>query len=53
MTLLEALYRYDRNWRENIASDPVEAGVEIGLLEPSALDGPEYAYEPLNFNDEG
>ncbi len=49
-TLLEQLYAYDPDWRDNIASDPLEAAVEIGLLEPDVLDD-DTDYKPLNFHD--
>ena len=49
MNLIQKLNAYDPNWRENVASDPVEAGVELGLLEADALDGDDY--EELDFND--
>ncbi len=49
-TLLEQLYAYDPDWRDNIASDPLEAAVEIGLLEPDVLDDTDY--KSLNFHDE-
>ncbi len=48
--LLTKLAAYDPDWRRNIAADPIEAAVEIGLLEPDALDGGDY--EPLDFNED-
>ena len=49
MNLLQQLDAYDPKWRENISPDPLEAAVEIGLLEPEALD--DEGYEELDFND--
>jgi hypothetical protein len=46
--LIRQLNDYDPNWRETISTDPLEAAVEIGLLEPEELDGDEYA--ELDFN---
>ena len=49
MNLIAKLNEYDPNWRDNVASDPIEAGVELGILEADALDDEEYAeldFEP-------
>ena len=48
MNLLSKLRAYDKNWRENISSDPIEAAIEIGLLEPEEIED----YQPLDFNDD-
>jgi hypothetical protein len=47
-TLIERLDNYDPQWRRSISADPLEAAVEIGLLEPEELDGEEHA--ELDFN---
>lgn len=46
--LLEQLRDYDKNWRVNIAADPIEAAIEIGLLEPEDAED----YQPLDFNND-
>ena len=38
MNLIQRLNAYDPNWRENVASDPLEAAVELGLIEAEDLD---------------
>jgi len=48
MNLLRQLNAYDPDWRRNIAADPLEAAVEIGLIEAEDLD--EEARE-LDFNE--
>jgi hypothetical protein len=50
MNLLEKLAAHDPKWRENISPDPLEAAVEVGLLEPEALDADDY--KPLDFNED-
>ena len=46
--LIEQLNEICPQWRLEYG-DPLTAGVELGLLEPSEL---EADYQPLNFNDE-
>ena len=38
MNLIRMLNSYDPKWRVNVASDPLEAAVELGLIEPEDLD---------------
>lgn len=38
MNLIQRLNAYDPNWRLTVASDPLEAAVELGLIEPEELD---------------
>jgi len=47
-SLIEQLDDFDPRWRANYSPDPLEAAVEIGLLEPDVLDGTDYT--PLDFN---
>jgi len=48
MNLLQKLNEYDPKWRETISPDPLEAAVEIGLLEAEDLDTD---CQPLDFGD--
>jgi hypothetical protein len=48
VNLIAELYAYDRDWRANISPDPIEAAIEIGLIEPEETD-PDC--QPLDFND--
>jgi hypothetical protein len=48
MNLVRELDRYDPKWRENISPDPLEAGVEVGLIEAEDLDDD---CQPLDFGD--
>lgn len=47
-TLLEQLDQASPGWRENISRDPLEAAVELGLIEPEDLDT---ECQELNFHD--
>lgn len=49
MNLLQKLHKVCPTWRETVASDPLDAAVELGLLEPEELD--DDPYEELNFHD--
>lgn len=48
MCLLRKLAEINPRWREEIAPDPLDAAVELGLVEPEDLD-PDY--KELDFND--
>ncbi len=48
-TLLDAPIGCNTDRRDNTAAEPMEAAVEIGLLEPDVLD--DMDYKPLNFHD--
>lgn len=48
MNILAKLNAYDPKWRENISPDPLEAAVEIGLLDAEDLDAD---YQELDFNE--
>ena len=48
MNLIARLNKIDPRWRENIASDPLDAAVELGLIEPEDLDE---NIQELDFND--
>ena len=47
MNLLEQLDKIDPNWRENVSSNPLEAAVELCLIEPEELED----YQELDFDD--
>lgn len=49
--LIQKLSDYDPKWRENISPNPLEAAVEIGLLDPEDLDD-EQEFGQLRFDDE-
>ena len=38
MNLIRMLNSYDPKWRTTVASDPLEAAVELGLIDPEDLD---------------
>ena len=46
--LIRKLDEYDPNWRETVASNPLDAAVELGIIEPEELED----YQPLNFHEE-
>ena len=48
MNLIARLTEIDPKWRENVASDPLDAAVELGLIEPEDLDAD---MQELNFDD--
>lgn len=48
INLIAKLAEIDPKWRENIASDPLDAAVELGLIEPEDLDA---EMQELEFND--
>ena len=48
LSLIEQLEKVDPEWRHNVSNNPLEAAVELGLLEPEDLDE---AGQPLDFND--
>ncbi len=50
MNLIQRLNEINPRWRDEIAFDPLDAAVELGLIEPEELD--DEGYEPLNFHDE-
>jgi hypothetical protein len=47
MTLIEKLDKVDPNWRETVSSNPLEAAVELCIIEPEELED----YTELDFND--
>lgn len=38
MNLIRRLYQLNPRWREEISRDPVEAGIELGLLDPDEME---------------
>ena len=48
MNLIAKLNELDPKWRETIASDPLDAAVELGLIEAEDLDE---NVQELEFND--
>jgi len=48
MNLIRQLSKVDPQWRINISSDPIEAAIELGIIEPEDVD-PEMPKE-LNFH---
>lgn len=49
MNLLQQLDAAYPGWREEISREPIEAAIELGLLEPDDMEGDELA---LDFTDE-
>ena len=47
MNLIKRLDAYDPKWRDTVASDPLDAAVELGLIEPEDVDND---YRELDFN---
>jgi hypothetical protein len=47
--LIRKLDAYDPHWRETVSPDPVEAAIELGMLDAEDADDEEY--QPLDFND--
>ena len=45
--LLELLDRVDPNWRENVSANPIDAALELCIIEADELDD----YRELNFNE--
>ncbi len=48
MNLLQKLDAIEPKWRETIATNPLDAAVELGLIEPEDLDED---YPELDFNE--
>ena len=46
--LIKTLTNINPRWRVEVASDPLDAAVELGLIEPEDLDED---YEELDFHD--
>ena len=46
--LIRKLDELEPGWRESISSDPVEAAIELSIIEPEDCDE---GYRPLEFND--
>ena len=47
-TLIQQLNEINPRWRDEIASDPLDAAVELGLIEPEELED----YQELDFHDD-
>lgn len=50
MHLLQQLDRACPSWRQTVASDPLEAAVELGLIDADKLD--KESHGELDFNNE-
>jgi hypothetical protein len=50
VNLIQQLNEYNPRWRYEIATDPIDAAIEIGLIEPEDVD-PEVP-EELNFHED-
>lgn len=46
-SLIQQLDLIDPNWRYNVSSNPLEAAVELCLIEPEELED----YQELDFNE--
>jgi hypothetical protein len=44
--LIDLLDKVDLNWRESVSSNPLEAAVELCIIEPEELE----EYQALNFH---